>query len=152
VPLGAVLPAATDKATDHVHTAASMVSRQSTVSGQSAVGVEFLSGRRAYRSRTFRLDPTVRNGRRPEHLTVVVLERAGGSPATMARCKAFHLTDREAQTVSLMAQGLTVKEIASAMHISSNTVKSFIKLVMVKIGAPNRASVIAKIFEGATLP
>ena len=48
----------------------------------------------------------------------------------------------------LLAKGLLDKEIADQMSISPNTVKSFLKLVMAKVGASNRTGIIAQILEG----
>jgi DNA-binding CsgD family transcriptional regulator len=63
----------------------------------------------------------------------------------------FQLTTRECETVKLLLRGLTSKEIASEMSISPNTVKSFLKLAMAKVGASNRAALIARILEKASL-
>jgi len=52
-----------------------------------------------------------------------------------------------AVTVMLLLRGLTSKEIADEMRISPSTVKSFLKLVMTKVGATSRTGIIAKILE-----
>jgi DNA-binding CsgD family transcriptional regulator len=49
--------------------------------------------------------------------------------------------------VEFLLKGLTSREIAQEMHISPNTVKSFLKLVMAKVGATTRTGLIASIFE-----
>jgi DNA-binding CsgD family transcriptional regulator len=72
-------------------------------------------------------------------------------PADITRwSEAFQLTNRECETVKLLMKGLTSKEIADQMSISPNTVKSFLKLVMAKVGASNRTGIIAKFFEKAS--
>jgi len=46
----------------------------------------------------------------------------------------FGLTCREQETVQFLLEGLTSKEIAQRMQNQPNTVKAFIRLVMVKMG------------------
>ena len=61
--------------------------------------------------------------------------------------KAIHLTRRERQVVEFLIQGLTSKEIANRMKISPNTVKVFLRMVMVKMGVSTRSGVIGKILQ-----
>jgi DNA-binding CsgD family transcriptional regulator len=134
--------------------------------------LEFSSGRRRYRCRAFLLDSDRRdsngNGRDPvavgarsfaakgysdylQPRIVVVLERVVTHQPDITRwSEAFQLTNRECETVKLLLKGLTSKEIADQMSISPNTVKSFLKLVMAKVGATNRTGIIAKILERAS--
>jgi DNA-binding CsgD family transcriptional regulator len=127
-----------------------------------ALTEEFTSGRRRYRCRAFLLDsddhavvPQRTDGRafgdHVDHLQpriAVVLERVFTQPADITRwSEAYQLTHREYETVKLLMKGLTSKEIANEMSISPSTVKSFLKLVMAKVGASNRTAIIAKILE-----
>lgn len=57
----------------------------------------------------------------------------------------FHLTLREREMVGLLTFGLTSKEIADRMNISPNTVKTFFRLVMTKMGVSTRAGIVGKI-------
>ena len=59
----------------------------------------------------------------------------------------FKLTDREQEAVEHLANGLTSKEIAQRMRISPNTVKTFLRFVMIKMGVTTRSGVIGKIIE-----
>ena len=59
----------------------------------------------------------------------------------------FQLTPRERETVQLLAQGLTSKQIASRMGISANTVKTFLRLVMVKTGVTTRSGIVGKLLH-----
>lgn len=59
----------------------------------------------------------------------------------------YHLTDREEEALIGLAMGLSSKEVASRMKISPNTVKAFIRLAMIKMGARSRASVFAKLLD-----
>jgi DNA-binding CsgD family transcriptional regulator len=136
-----------------------------------AAAAEFTSGRRRYRCRAFLLDSNGNgNGHGhapgahgtsnaavnhhadfPQPKIAVVLERVFTWPADITRwSEAYQLTSRECETVSLLMKGLTSKEIANEMSISPNTVKSFLKLVMAKVGATNRTGIVAKILEKAS--
>ena len=57
----------------------------------------------------------------------------------------FHLTHREQEVVRLLIMGLTNKEIADRMGISANTVKGFVRLVMLKMGTSGRSGIVAKV-------
>jgi DNA-binding CsgD family transcriptional regulator len=59
----------------------------------------------------------------------------------------FRLTDREQETLRGIAQGMTSKELATQMCISPNTVKAFLRLIMVKMAVSSRAGILAKLRE-----
>ena len=59
----------------------------------------------------------------------------------------FHLTQREGQVVECLSQGLTSKGIASRLNISPNTVKAFLRVIMLKLKVGTRAAIIQKLFE-----
>jgi two-component system, NarL family, nitrate/nitrite response regulator NarL len=54
------------------------------------------------------------------------------------------LTDRESQVLALIAQGLSGPEIGERLFISSSTVKTHVKSVLEKLGAPDRAAAVAE--------
>lgn len=111
-------------------------------------GVEFVSGRRRYICRIFKLDTQGGQDGPHQPRVVVVLERGFKAAVDISTwSQQFHLTIRERETVEFLLKGLTSREIAQAMHISPNTVKSFLKLVMAKVGATTRTGLIASIFE-----
>jgi len=59
------------------------------------------------------------------------------------------LTDREAQVLSLLAQGKSNKEIASYLQIAEDTVKSHIRHILTKLGVQSRTqAVILAIRQG----
>jgi DNA-binding CsgD family transcriptional regulator len=104
---------------------------------------QFRSGKRRYVCRAFRLQ-CHDNGIRLA--TVVLLERySSGTTALSEISKQFDLTEREQETVQLLLQGLTSKEIATRMGISPNTVKAFLRLVMVKMGVSTRSGILGRI-------
>jgi DNA-binding NarL/FixJ family response regulator len=64
--------------------------------------------------------------------------RAGRSPASLPD----DLTPREAEVLSLVAEGLSNREIASTLVVSEATVKTHINHVFAKIGARDRAQAV----------
>jgi DNA-binding CsgD family transcriptional regulator len=103
------------------------------------------SGRRTYRCRAFKMQ-SEGNG---HSLTLAILiERGVKSPFdTTKLADQFRLTQREQETVNYLLQGLSSKEIADRMQISPNTVKAFLRLIMVKMGTTTRYGILGKIFE-----
>jgi DNA-binding NarL/FixJ family response regulator len=78
----------------------------------------------------------------------VLLERASAkSAASLAQLsEKFHLTTREQEVAQFLLQGLTSKEIGLRMQISPNTVKAFLRLIMVKMGVSTRSAIVGKAF------
>jgi DNA-binding CsgD family transcriptional regulator len=110
--------------------------------------IEFASGRRRYMSRTFLLESNGNPRSAFQPRLLVVLERECAQQVDITRwSEEFQLTCRERETVRFLLKGLTSKEIAAEMDISPNTVKSFLKTVMAKVGAPTRTAIIGKILE-----
>jgi len=105
---------------------------------------EILSGKRRYICKTFQVNCI---GHASLHIAfAVVLERAvAGCLTTTELSEQFALTHRECETVEYLLQGLTSKEIASRMNISPNTVKAFLRLVMVKMKVSTRSGIAGKI-------
>jgi DNA-binding CsgD family transcriptional regulator len=106
---------------------------------------EIQSGKRCYICKTFQVNYS--NGHStPQPAFAVLLERvaAGGmTPAELT--ERFALTQRECETVEYLLQGLTSKEIAVRMKISPNTVKAFLRLVMVKMRVSSRSGIAGKV-------
>jgi DNA-binding CsgD family transcriptional regulator len=59
----------------------------------------------------------------------------------------YHLTVREAEILRGISTGLAPKEVAKRLNISPNTVKSFLRLIMTKMGVTTRAEMFAMILE-----
>ena len=57
------------------------------------------------------------------------------------------LTDRELEVLRLVAHGLSNREIATALHVSLETVKSHVKRTYAKIGARDRAQAVIRAYE-----
>jgi len=107
---------------------------------------ELVSGKRRYLCRIFNLASGWKNCRTPA--VAVLIERAHQVSFQVSLiAERFQLTPREEETVSLLLGGLTSKEIAQRMQISPNTVKSFLRLVMIKMGVSSRPGIMGKIFK-----
>ena len=105
---------------------------------------EFTSGRRRYLCRAFAL--TGRSGNGSRLMTGLLIERQTPKMVSVSEAaEQFHLTQREQETISLLTLGLTSKEIATRMNISPNTVKTFFRLVMTKMGVNTRSGIVGKI-------
>jgi DNA-binding CsgD family transcriptional regulator len=59
----------------------------------------------------------------------------------------YELTDREKEALLGLALGLTSKEVAVRMSISPNTVKAYVRLIMIKMGVTRRAAIVGKLLE-----
>lgn len=55
-----------------------------------------------------------------------------------------HISPREIQILTLMAQGILTKEIASCLHISTETVKKHLKNIYQKTGSHNKIEALNK--------
>ncbi len=105
---------------------------------------EYRSGGRRYICRTFRIDCSL--SAKAGIVMAMLLERhTSGTDALSGVTEQFDLTGRESEIVSLLMEGLTSKEIANRMQISPNTVKAFLRLVMLKMDVSTRSGIVGKI-------
>ncbi len=72
------------------------------------------------------------------------------STAVMAVAAKYHLTERERQALLGISMGLSSKELADRMKISPNTVKVFLRLIMIKMGVATRGGIVARILDCRT--
>lgn len=77
----------------------------------------------------------------------VLLERNREHPDLLRAGRRFHLTQRETAALELLMLGCTTKQIACRMDISPNTAKAFLRSVMFKSGAFNRAGILAQVLQ-----
>ena len=113
-------------------------------SAESPFVTEFRSGRRRYLCRAFLVDTQDKG---PSHASIAVLLERGSSAliALSQVSQQFNLTGREREALEYLVQGLSSKEIADRMNISANTVKTFLRLIMIKMGVSSRMAVVRKI-------
>ncbi|MGO8983792.1 MAG: helix-turn-helix transcriptional regulator [Terriglobales bacterium] len=106
---------------------------------------EFKSGKRRYICKNFELDCNGHYPSRPAFALLLERNPASSQSTLTEISDQFDLTQRERETVELLLQGLTSKEIATRMAISPNTVKAFLRLVMVKMKVSTRSGIAGKI-------
>lgn len=89
------------------------------------------------------------NGSVTQPIVALHLERDVPSTSDTIReiVNKYHLTEREQQVLTGISRGLATKELAEQMNISPNTVKAFLRLVMIKMGVTKRAGIVAKILH-----
>lgn len=82
----------------------------------------------------------------PEAQVAVMLEAA--RPAEMAplMVDAYGFTDSERRITELVAKGLSTKQIAGRLHVSSYTVQDHLKSIFTKSGTGSRGDLIARLF------
>jgi len=109
---------------------------------------EVASGKRLYQLRAFSMKSNREIERGPA--VALLLERNHGGPLNLETvARKFRLTRRERETIALLLQDLSTKQIASRMDISPNTAKAFLRSVMIKVGAENRTGIIGKILQAS---
>ncbi len=123
--------------------------RSTLVNGGSTDSPQFVreckAGRRTYSCRAFRVDCSGSAENKAPISFAILLERHMSSAAALAGlARQFDLTARECETVALLLEGLTSKEIANRMKISPNTVKAFLRLVMLKMDVSTRSGIVGK--------
>ncbi len=92
---------------------------------------------------------TSKNRRAVGGSVAIVLERCDAASHSVGKVSArFRLTERERAVVELLMEGLTNKEIAARLRISPNTVRSFIRMVMGKLGVTTRSGIVGTVFRG----
>ena len=113
-------------------------------SRESPFVTEFRSGRRRYLCWAFPVDLHAKG---PVHTsTAVLLVRASsGLILSLHVPERFNFTRRERETLEFLLQGLSNKEIANRMNVSPNTIKVFLRLIMVKMGVRSRAAIVVRL-------
>ena len=71
------------------------------------------------------------------------LAKAEGNEGPAPTSGRERLTSREADVLTLVASGLTTREVSERLHLSTSTVSSHLKNIYEKLGVHNRAEVIA---------
>jgi DNA-binding CsgD family transcriptional regulator len=101
---------------------------------------------RSYSCRSSTVNP--RMGALPEPVLALYLKRELSVVDAVHQVGVeYSLTDREQEALIGVAMGLTSKELAVRMKISPNTVKAFLRLIMVKMGATTRAGIVGRLLD-----
>ena len=118
--------------------------------GESSPAADVMSGRRQYFCRVL---PVASRCEAPSHATAVLFERSAERSVNIAQAAAeFQLSSREKETVAHLVHGLTTKGIARRMDISPYTVKTYVRLVMIKMGVATRSGVVGKLVRNSAEP
>jgi DNA-binding CsgD family transcriptional regulator len=96
------------------------------------------------------------NGLLTQPIVVLHLEKDCANEALYDLASTSKLTARELEALKGIIKGLTSKEMGRRMNISPNTVRAFLRLIMIKMGVSTRAEVFAKIYakilESSAIP
>jgi DNA-binding CsgD family transcriptional regulator len=85
-------------------------------------------------------------------LIAVTIGPAKSSQIAPIIVEAYGLTPREREVTQAVARGLANQEIASALHLSTYTVRDHLKSVFGKVGVTTRGELIAKLFAEHYVP
>jgi len=102
----------------------------------------------------FAAHPEVVTGRRLMLFVALQTSRRGRDMSAVSRppTTASALSRREIEIVGMVAQGGTSAEIAEALHLSNNTVRTHVRNAMNKLDVRSRAQLVAKVMgEGLVL-
>jgi DNA-binding CsgD family transcriptional regulator len=114
------------------------------VDGLATLNTRLSAGKSEYMCRWFALKQP--NDANAESMLVLHLKREVSVIDTVHQVgRDYHLTDREQEALIGVAMGLTSKELAERMNVSPNTIKAFLRLIMLKMGASTRAGVVGKL-------
>jgi DNA-binding CsgD family transcriptional regulator len=114
------------------------------------VTVYFPIGEQLYLWRAYRLDGNSSFIREPLVVLHVEKVEAESDPISEVAGK-YSLTDRERETLRGVSMGLASKELAQLMGISPNTVKAFLRMIMLKMGVTSRGGIVANLLQSATV-
>jgi DNA-binding CsgD family transcriptional regulator len=107
--------------------------------------MSFRIGKDVYNCRAFVMQ---RQSEEAEPMMALHMQRDTSVPNAIDMVASqYHLTDREQEVLRGIAIGLTSKETAERMNISPNTVKSFLRIIMIKMGAATRSGIVGKLLE-----
>jgi len=100
-----------------------------------------------YRCRAYRVNSLGEGD--PQGSLAVILERISNRSGSLVQAyEKFALTNREREVLRFLVTGLTTKQIATGMDVSPNTVKAFLRMIMVKMGVSTRSGVVGKALAG----
>ena len=112
----------------------------------SSFSANFLIGQRRYRCRSYVVQCEYPN-LGPSLLAVHLEADISGNDPISEIAANYRLTEREEEALRGIALGLTTKELAHRMEISPNTVKAFVRLIMIKLGVTTRAAIMVKVLD-----
>jgi DNA-binding CsgD family transcriptional regulator len=112
----------------------------------SLLRMPFRVGKQKYMCRAYLLEYADPSSAKP--IVALHLHRSSSSGEAVDELAAeYDLTQREQEALLGISAGLTCKEVAERMNISPNTVKAYLRLIMVKMGVTRRAGIMGKLLE-----
>jgi DNA-binding CsgD family transcriptional regulator len=84
-------------------------------------------------------------------ITVIIQEAAPAEIAPLIMA-AYGLTDREKTISGLVCQGMSTRQIAGRLHLTSDTVQDHLKSVFDRTGVHSRGQLVAAILQRDYLP
>lgn len=112
----------------------------------SSIKTVFRIGKNEYMCRAYAVEYEA--GLPGQSIVVLHLERDSsmGNAIYEAALK-YNLTEREQEALKGVSMGLSNKQLAERMNISPNTVRAFLRFIMVKMGVTSRSAIVAKILQ-----
>jgi DNA-binding CsgD family transcriptional regulator len=111
------------------------------MSDESFVQTNLEIGSTEYGCKVFRVQPL--NGTMPGATFALHLRRMPSMNHSLEKVvEMYRLTDRESEILKGISLGLTSKALAKRMNISPNTVNSFLRMIMIKLGVTTRAGMV----------
>lgn len=101
----------------------------------------YRSGRREYICRAYFMEPY-----NLCYVALLLERNCSDAEAIYDVSAQYNLTPREREVLKWLSMGMTSKEVAEQMNISPNTVKAFLRSIMIKMEVTTRSAIIAKIF------
>jgi DNA-binding CsgD family transcriptional regulator len=83
-------------------------------------------------------------------IAVLVERRSEELDAIEELAEHYKLTETEQQVLRAMSAGLSIKAVASRMHLPYSTLRAFLRLIKIKLGVFSRAEIMVKILETAS--
>jgi DNA-binding CsgD family transcriptional regulator len=112
----------------------------------SCVTAHFIIGQHRYRCRSYVVECDAPNVS-PAVIAVHFEAEIHSNDPISEIAADYRLTEREEEALRGIALGLTTKELAHRMNISPNTVKAFVRLIMIKLGVTTRAAIMVKVLD-----
>jgi DNA-binding CsgD family transcriptional regulator len=128
-----------------------LVRKQGAAGARTSAVTYFKIRETRYACRGFWMEPDNEWSQQP--IVALHIERNPSMTDTLQQISAeYHLTSREQEALSGVLAGLSSKELAGQMKISPNTVKAFLRLIMIKMGVSTRVELFAKILRRNVSP
>ena len=116
-----------------------------TFTGPSGLRVQLQGLTYNYHCRAYLIGP--QNSFLVEPMIVLHLQRDLSVHSVKQIAAAYNLTEREVDVLKGISAGLTSKEVATRTKISPNTVKCYIRAIMVKMNVNTRSGIVGKLLE-----